>query len=251
MHQWSRLEELLSQTHERFRNDTDIAIVAAMLPLLSRGDVASARELYNDIRPNVGEDYMDATINIPWHERDFARVIETWERPEVIEYISFAGGAGYREIQLAMAHRHLGEADRADILLENAIQLLANIDRSRPDNVVAFELGTLAYALTLQGEKTRAIAIAKEATRLVSLQSDSVDGPWHLSVLCKVLALSGERDRALELMAQLIDQPSGFIRWELYLDPRWDFFRDDERFNELIRPHNLDQRPGNTVTSSE
>ena len=55
-----------------------------------------------------------------------------------------------------------------------------------------------------------------------------------------VTALTGERDRALELMAQLIDMPAGFIRWEMYLDPRWDFFRDDDRFNELIRPDNLE-----------
>ncbi len=60
-------------------------------------------------------------------------------------------------------------------------------------------------------------------------------------VLCKVLALTGERDRALEMMAQLIDEPAGFARWELYLDPRWDFIRDDDRFNDLIRPDNLEQ----------
>ena len=34
-----------------------------------------------------------------------------------------------------------------------------------------------------------------------------------------VTALTGKRDRALESMAQLIDMPAGFIRWELYLDP--------------------------------
>lgn len=55
------------------------------------------------------------------------------------------------------------------------------------------------------------------------------------------LALSGERDRALELLAEIVGVPGGLTRWEMYLDPRWDFFRDDERFNDLIRPHNLDR----------
>ncbi len=50
-----------------------------------------------------------------------------------------------------------------------------------------------------------------------------------------------ERDRALELLAEIIGVPGGLTRWEMYLDPRWDFFRDDERFNDLIRPHNLDR----------
>ncbi|MCH7536931.1 MAG: hypothetical protein IID57_03675 [Proteobacteria bacterium] len=55
------------------------------------------------------------------------------------------------------------------------------------------------------------------------------------------LALSGERDRALELLAEIVGVQGGLTRWEMYLDPRWDFFRDDERFNDLIRPHNLDR----------
>ena len=93
----------------------------------------------------------------------------------------------------------------------------------------------------MQGEKARAIDIAEEATRILALENDKVEGTWPLRGLCRVLALTGERDRALELLAQLIDMPAGFIRWELYLDPRWDFFRDDDRFNELIRPDNLEQ----------
>ncbi len=74
---------------------------------------------------------------------------------------------------------------------------------------------------------------------MVSLQSDRLDGSWHAQNLCLVLALTGERDRALEIMAQLVGKPAGFIRWELHLDPRWDFFRDDQRFNDLIRPLSL------------
>jgi len=124
-------------------------------------------------------------------------------------------------------------------MLENAAQNLANFDRNRLAPLVAFELDTMALVLALQGQKSRAIAIAEESTQLVSLQSDRLDGSWHAQNLCLVLALTGERDRALEILAQMIDKPAGFIRWELALDPRWDFFRDDERFNELIRPLSL------------
>ncbi len=59
--------------------------------------------------------------------------------------------------------------------------------------------------------------------------------------LCFVLARAGKRDEALACLPKVIDQPGGFFRWELYLDPTWDFMRDDERFNELVRPPNLEQ----------
>ncbi|NQV85893.1 MAG: hypothetical protein HQ492_02325 [Woeseiaceae bacterium] len=84
-------------------------------------------------------------------------------------------------------------------------------------------------------------AAAEEAQRMEPVQRDNLDGTYIVKVLAEVLALSGEKGRALELIAQIIDKPAGFRRWDLYLDPRWDFFRDDERFNDLIRPLNLDK----------
>lgn len=236
MQQWSRLEELLLRARERFRDDTDLDSIAAMVPLWSRGDVAAARELYASVRPNVGFNFINVTSEIPWFERDFAGVIESLGQPEVRQYLSLAGLAGYRDLLLAMAYRHLGETDRAGRLLEDVVRQLAVIDRSRPGPLVAQELATLSLALALQGEKTRAITIAEEATKIGSVQNDKVDAPRHLQNLCMVLALTGERDRALEILAQQIDKPVGSTRWELTLDPRWDFFRDDPRFNDLIRP---------------
>jgi len=57
--------------------------------------------------------------------------------------------------------------------------------------------------------------------------------------VCYVLALVGQHDEALILLEKLLNTPNGFKRWHLYLDPRWDFFRDDERFNQLIKPLNI------------
>ncbi len=251
MQQWARLEEILLAARERFSDDTDLASFAAMLPLWSEGDVESARDRYTSVRPNTGEAYFFATVELPWYERDFAGVIESWDRPEILDYASSSGFGGLREIYLAQAYQQLDETDRADQLLGEAVQRLADIDRSRPGPLVTFELETLAEALALQGEKARAIEIAEEATRIHTLESDRLEGTWPLIVLCKVLALTGERDRALEIMAQLIDKPNGFVRWAMYLDPRWDFFRDDDRFNDLIRPDNLGQSIDANQSSSQ
>ena len=60
-------------------------------------------------------------------------------------------------------------------------------------------------------------------TRTGSRESDGLDGLVPLQRLCQVLALTGDRDRALELLAIIIDVPGGLVRWEMYLDPRRDF----------------------------
>lgn len=149
--------------------------------------------------------------------------------------------AGHGSLQLAMAYQQVGDPEKAAELLSRAVAGLADLDRTRPASLVAQELNTLAQLIALQGDKMLSIATAEEATQVVSLQGDDVDGRWHLLTLSWVLAKVGEGDRALAILAQIIGKPSGPRPWELYLDPRWDFFRDDERFNDLIRPHNLEQ----------
>lgn len=241
MQQWSRMEDILRPARERFPYDIDLALAEVLLSLWSKGDVKAARQQYDNIRPNPGEYYFQVATELPWFEHDIAAVISVWNQPEVLQAAANVGWAGVRELALAMAYLQLQETDRADELLAQVIQNLMGLDRNRRNSAVAADLGTLAIALALKGDKTQAIQLAEEATRIVSKETDSMDGLLPLQRLCRVLALTGERDRALELLADIIGVPGGFVRWELYLDPRWDFFRDDERFNDLIRPHNLEQ----------
>jgi len=51
--------------------------------------------------------------------------------------------------------------------------------------------------------------------------------------------MAGQRDEAISELERLLETPAGPNRWQLHLDPTWDYFRDDERFNELIRPDNI------------
>ena len=241
MQQWSRVEDVLAMAPERFRNDADLAASAAMLPLYSRGDVGAARERFANVRPDIGEDYVITTTEIPWYERDYAGVISAWDRPEIRKFAAISGNDHWLALNVMLAYRHLGETSEADRLLGELAREMAMMDRDVHAGFLAYELSWFAEVLAWQGKKSSAIETAEEATRILSLDDDKFEGMYPLTVLCRVLAISGERDRALDLLAQLIDQPSGFVRWALYLDPRWDFFRDDERFNELIRPENLEQ----------
>jgi tetratricopeptide (TPR) repeat protein len=142
---------------------------------------------------------------------------------------------------LAQAYQQLGDQGRAAELMQQGLEQFSDLDRDGPRQSVAYDLATLSELLALSGEFERAVATGEEALDILSLEDDHLTGPWTAAVLAKVLALSGERDRALELLANIIDRPAAPTRWELYLDPRWDFFRDDERFNDLIRPRNIEQ----------
>ena len=51
-----------------------------------------------------------------------------------------------------------------------------------------------------------------------------------------ILAKAGKRDAALVELERLFSTVFPISKSQLQIDHRWDFFRDDERFNELIRP---------------
>ena len=80
----------------------------------------------------------------------------------------------------------------------------------------------------------------KEATSIIRAVADGLAGAVIDGLAARILALVGQRELALKEIERLIDTPgSNLTRWGMTLDPRWDFFRDDERFNDLIRPLNL------------
>ena len=98
---------------------------------------------------------------------------------------------------------------------------------------------TLAYVET--GNTDKALQTIEEALNLVPESRDSLKGASLSYSRAYVLAMANRRDEALAEINRLLNTPGGMERWELYLNPQWDFFRDDERFNELIKPLNLEE----------
>ncbi|MCH7830388.1 MAG: hypothetical protein IIB75_07470 [Proteobacteria bacterium] len=239
-HEFDRLAKYLPTVRARFPYDTDLASIHAMLPLWAHGDTKTARRRLDKVRPNAGLEYVQASIELPWFERDFAAAIEIWDRPEVIALTSTDGWVGWGGVYQAMAWQELGDEQRA----RNLLVAVANreIDWTLQEFALFAELGARAWALVLLGDFDAAIALSEQAvSQVADYESDAVEGLVPLTIHCYVLAKAGRRDEALVLLSRVLDQPGGLNRWPLYLDPRWDFFRDDERFNDMIRPHNLEQ----------
>jgi hypothetical protein len=87
------------------------------------------------------------------------------------------------------------------------------------------------------------LALAELSASLLSIQDDHVFGPGLFWRETWMLARAGQRDRALERIAEHLDGAEGLTRWQLYLQPNWDFFRDDPRFNDLVRPDGVEPDP--------
>jgi len=237
--EFDRLQAFLLEVRQRHPLDTDIASIDSTLPIVKFGDTKTARERLDRVRPNAGLEYVQASIELPWFERDFVAAIEVWDVPEVRTLTSVDGWGGWSEVYRAMAWRELGDNARARALLAEVAD--RKIDRSMAPTNLGSELQARSWALALLGDFDAAIAAAEEAVSLQTFESDKIEGSYPLENLCFVLAQAGKRDEVLAMLPSLLEMPNGFYKWELYLDPRWDLMRDDERFNELVRPDNLEQ----------
>jgi TolB-like protein/tetratricopeptide (TPR) repeat protein len=234
----ARLRTLLPAARARFPDSSDLGAYAVNLAIWTEGDIVDARRIYQDVKPNVGAAYALSTLNLTWFEREVATVLTALERPEILTFFSFI--PGLLELHRGEAYHVQGNLSKASEEFSRAVELMSPNITKQANFISAIKIILLARAKAYLGETEQAVDLALQGMELFSVDIDKTEGPAVLQEACFVLALSGQRDEALLLLEKLLAIPSYHKRWYFYLDPRWDFFRDDERFNQLIKPQNFE-----------
>jgi TolB-like protein len=233
-----RAEALIDPWIRRFPDARDLRVWRAMI-YLGQGDLELARLSMEGMNPFNSSAYVITAIDFPFWERDFDAAIAVWDVPEIAVTADNRGSLGSREVYRAWACQLMGKAGEAQALLEQAIATLTTTEP--PQNYHAgFERITLAQAYALNGQPELAVAAADEAIAIVPEDRNLLFGTWIAQDRAQVLGMAGQREAALAEIERLLSTPYRFNRWQLYLDARWDFFRDDARFNALIRPDNAE-----------
>ncbi len=136
------------------------------------------------------------------------------------------------------AYRYMGDTANAEKYTRQAIAIGAAY---RPNSIISasFNLQALALAYANNKQFDKALATANDSLELQAESDDSIMGSWNSINRAMILGMAGQLDESLAEIERLLNTPAGLSRWELYLSPDWDFFRDYERFNELAKPLNL------------
>ena len=233
--EFKQANDLMDDALSRFPDSSDLGAIAVELPIAQFGDLQKARSVYQTITPNTGDAYVASTVSLAYLERDYETVIQTLHQPEVVEFFSLY--PGMLNLQRGQMHQFLGQEQQAMHELKQAQLALEPIDMKQNAFNLALSQSQLALVKALLGQDQEAVVLAEAAMNTLPLEKDPIDGPLIHNTSVYVLAMVGDRERALREIKRLLNTPSGYNYWYLKLDPHWDFMRDDADFQALLEAY--------------
>ena len=241
MREYDRAEPLINSWVEKYPEAMDIKGYKLWLMVHRDGDLAAARNLADQIKPNGGQPYLQTATFLPILERDYQAAIDIYDNPDFLEFYDDPISKAFFLQTKSFVYGLMGNSELAVEIAQQSVKALLAFQSasSGSDLGDAYTSDALAYAYVQSGELAKALEATNQACALIPESRDSFTGAQFSQTRALVLAMSGNRDEALLEIERLLSIPGYMSRWILYLDPAWDFFRDDERFNELIRPPNL------------
>ena len=194
---------------------------------LAVGKIEEARAALDAVANGKGMDSQMARLWLAFLERDF----------NAAKSIAATVGEDLRRMPdfwltvAAIAHAE-GNVEEAGQANAEAKRVALDALVLRPNNPEL--LGQLAVAEAALGRKTEALQQARRAAEMLPPSADAITGPMCQVRLVEVLASTGDRDGAFKTLGELVKQPFSPNYGDLKLNPMWDEFRDDPRFDSIV-----------------
>jgi eukaryotic-like serine/threonine-protein kinase len=194
---------------------------------LGMGNVEEARAALDSVHDKEDMDYQSAALWLYLITRDYnraeafvAKATEEVKRTPDF-WLTFAA--------LAHAAGKVNEERQANAEAKRCALVALG---PRPND--AKLLGELSIAEAALGENEDALRHARQAAKILPPGADAVAGPMCEMRLAQVLAITGDRDGAFDKLGKLVKLPFGLNHGDLKLNPMWNDFREDPRFDRIL-----------------
>jgi tetratricopeptide (TPR) repeat protein len=212
---------------------------------LAMGNLKDAHAELDSIQDKDDVNYQASRLRLYLIERDYggAKAFAAKATDDVKKVPNFwltLAAVAHAEGNVNEEHQAYAEAKR--------LTLLALVPR--PNNPRL--LGELAIAEAGLGENQEALRDARRAVEILPTSVDAVEGPMCEMNLAAVLVMVGDRDATFDKLSKLVKLPFGIINYgDLKLDPVWDDFRDDPRFDRILAESALPLAITANITSTQ
>jgi tetratricopeptide (TPR) repeat protein len=168
-------------------------------------------------------------------ERNFQQAIKHLEGLN-IEVVQEEGIFAPKDLLLAQAYNFANQPEFARKYFQMARTFLEREAQKRPEDLaVKLSLGR-AYAGL--GMKEKAIQAASLDGQKDRISKDHFMGPGYLLGAAEIYAMSGEQQKAIDLLDYLLSIPSLISVPMIRLDPVWDPLRTNPRFDSMLAKYN-------------
>src|SRR6266550_2938624 len=228
------LAAVLDQALKLVPSDPDTRVARASIDLAERADtrpVHATSEAVIAEDPNAARTIAERWFYVAMCERDNLGVSRALAvvPPEGISAGSTWLPRAYFE---GVAARARGDATAASAAFTAARGEVEKTTREQPD--YAQGLAALGLIDAGLGRKDDAIQEGRRAIELVPVSKDVLDGADLILNLALIYVWTGEKDLALEQLAEAAQLPSNLNYGWLRLHPDWDLLRGHPRFEKIV-----------------
>jgi TolB-like protein/Flp pilus assembly protein TadD len=215
-------------------NSFEAKSLRANVDIESKGDLTMMKDLLASLPPDFESFGMVALarFNVCFFERKFDEALNVLWRSPLENLHGQTSTPLPKSFLAAQVYRLIPNPEKAQAEYEHALSIAERALEESPQDSARHALIGLIYAGL--GRKDAAIHSGNRALQLLPESKDAMDAPVLVLAMARIYTITGEYEKAIDLLQHSLQTPAGVTVQEIRLDPTWDVLRDHPRFKALM-----------------